>query len=39
MRTGAERRNGGNMRYFFESKVEKRDKGYRIDLPFNVWEV
>ncbi|MCI9372521.1 MAG: DUF1905 domain-containing protein [Lachnospiraceae bacterium] len=27
------------MRYFFESKVEKRDKGYRIDLPFNVWEV
>ena len=27
------------MRYFFESKVEKHDKGYIIDLPFNVWEV
>lgn len=27
------------MRYFFESKVEKREKGYIIDLPFNVWEV
>ena len=27
------------MRYFFEAKVEKQDKGYEIHLPFNVWEV
>jgi len=27
------------MRYFFESKVEKSDKGYTIQIPFNVWEV
>lgn len=27
------------MRYFFESKLEKKDKGYTIPLPFNVWEV
>lgn len=27
------------MRYFFESKVEKQDKGYSIQIPFNVWEV
>ncbi len=27
------------MRYFFESKVEKQDKGYSISVPFNVWEV
>ena len=27
------------MRYFFEAKVEKQDKGYEILLPFNVWEV
>ncbi|MBD5522519.1 MAG: hypothetical protein HDR03_15070 [Lachnospiraceae bacterium] len=27
------------MRYFFESKVEKADKGYTIQIPFNVWEV
>lgn len=27
------------MRYFFESKVEKQDKGYSIHIPFNVWEV
>ena len=27
------------MRYFFESKVEKTDKGYMIQIPFNVWEV
>lgn len=27
------------MRYFFESKVEKKDKGYMIQIPFNVWEV
>lgn len=27
------------MRYFFESKVEKQDKGYTIEIPFNVWEV
>lgn len=29
----------GNMRYFFESKVEKKEKGYMIQIPFNVWEV
>lgn len=27
------------MRYFFESKINKKDKGYMIDIPFNVWEV
>ncbi len=27
------------MRYFFESKIEKKDRGYRIRVPFNVWEV
>ena len=27
------------MRYFFESKIEKKEKGYMIQLPFNVWEV
>ena len=27
------------MRYFFESKVEKKDAGYTIQIPFNVWEV
>lgn len=27
------------MRYFFESKLEKKDSGYRIQIPFNVWEV
>ena len=27
------------MRYFFESKVEKIEKGYMIQIPFNVWEV
>ena len=27
------------MRYFFESKVEKCDKGYTIHIPFNIWEV
>ena len=27
------------MRYFFESTVEKSDKGYVIQIPFNVWEV
>ena len=27
------------MRYFFESKVEKKDAGYTIHIPFNVWEV
>ena len=36
---GARHRKGDNMRYFFESKVEKQDKGYSIDIPFNVWEV
>ena len=27
------------MRYFFESKLEKKDRGYMIQIPFNVWEV
>ncbi|MBQ7919171.1 MAG: DUF1905 domain-containing protein [Lachnospiraceae bacterium] len=27
------------MRYFFESKVEKKERGYVIQIPFNVWEV
>lgn len=27
------------MRYFFESTLEKKDKGYMIQIPFNVWEV
>ena len=27
------------MRYFFESKVEKKEKGYTIPIPFNIWEV
>ena len=27
------------MRYFFESKVEKSDNGYAIQIPFNIWEV
>ena len=27
------------MRYFFESKIEKKEKGYMIQIPFNVWEV
>ena len=27
------------MRYYFESKVEKKAKGYMIQIPFNVWEV
>ncbi len=27
------------MRYFFESCVEKKDEGYMIQIPFNVWEV
>ncbi|MBO4515005.1 MAG: DUF1905 domain-containing protein [Lachnospiraceae bacterium] len=27
------------MRYFFESKLERNDSGYVIDIPFNVWEV
>ena len=27
------------MRYFFESKVEKKEEGYMIQIPFNVWEV
>lgn len=26
------------MRYFFQSVVEKKDKGYMIQIPFNVWE-
>lgn len=27
------------MRYFFEGKIEKHEKGYMIQIPFNVWEV
>ncbi len=27
------------MRYFFESKVEKAEVGYSINIPFNIWEV
>ncbi len=27
------------MRYFFESKIEKKEKGYMIQIPFNIWEV
>ena len=27
------------MRYFFTGKIEKKDKGYMIQIPFNVWEV
>ncbi|MCM1569217.1 MAG: DUF1905 domain-containing protein [Roseburia sp.] len=27
------------MRYFFESSLEKKERGYMIQLPFNVWEV
>ena len=27
------------MRYFFESKPEKKDGGWVIQIPFNVWEV
>ncbi|MBQ8821907.1 MAG: DUF1905 domain-containing protein [Lachnospiraceae bacterium] len=27
------------MRYFFESKVEKKQQGYVIQIPFNIWEV
>lgn len=27
------------MRYFFESKIEKKENGYIIQIPFNVWEV
>ena len=27
------------MRYFFTGKIEKKEKGYMIQIPFNVWEV
>lgn len=27
------------MRYFFNSKINKKDDGYTIPIPFNVWEV
>ncbi len=27
------------MRYFFESKIEQKENGYMIHVPFNVWEV
>lgn len=27
------------MRYFFEATIEKKEKGYMIPIPFNVWEV
>lgn len=28
-----------SVKYSFESKIEKRDMGYMIPLPFNIWEV
>lgn len=27
------------MRYFFEAKIEKKENGCMIQIPFNVWEV
>ncbi|MBQ3907208.1 MAG: DUF1905 domain-containing protein, partial [Lachnospiraceae bacterium] len=27
------------MRYFFESKLERNESGYIINIPFNIWEV
>lgn len=27
------------MRYLFESTIEKEEKGYKIRIPFNIWEV
>ncbi len=27
------------MRYFFDGLIEKKEKGYMIQIPFNVWEV
>lgn len=27
------------MRYFFSGTIQKREKGYMIQVPFNVWEV
>ncbi len=27
------------MRYLFESAIEKEEKGYKIRIPFNIWEV
>ncbi len=27
------------MRYFFNAKIEKKEKGYMVQIPFNVWEV
>lgn len=27
------------MRYYFESRLEKKGEGYTIQIPFNVWEV
>jgi len=27
------------MRYFFEAKINNKEKGYMIQIPFNVWEV
>lgn len=27
------------MRYFFDAKIKKKEKGYMIHIPFNVWEV
>lgn len=27
------------VRYFFQSKLEKKENGYKMHLPFNVWEV
>ena len=27
------------MRYYFESKIELKEKGGFIHIPFNIWEV
>lgn len=27
------------MRYFFKGQIEKKERGYMIRIPFNVWEV
>ena len=27
------------MRYFFKGKIEKKERGFMIQIPFNVWEV
>lgn len=27
------------MKYFFEAKIEKKEKGFMFPIPFNIWEV